>query len=182
MAEKEAKARKKAVEIAFPDSKDATAKDRVYMKRANQIAINAMKNGNHPFGALLVYNDTIIMECENQVVTTKDLTLHAETGLVAKATRNLTPEIIAKSTLYTSTEPCIMCCGALFWAKVKKIVYGVTSKQFEALLDDGFNATNVHDIFKQIGPQVEIVGPLLEKEGLLIHAGFWFKRTENEAK
>lgn len=164
---------KAAEEIALPDDPNASGEDKKFIQRAYQIAQNAITNGNHPFGALLVYQGAIIMEYENQVITTQDITRHAELGLISKATRNLTPEIIHQSTLYTSTEPCIMCCGSIYWAKVKRVVYGVKSSQFSKLLDNAFTAKDSRTLYLEINPETQIIGPVLEKEGLLIHANYW---------
>ena len=56
------------------------------MKRACELASSAIEHGNHPFGALLVRDGEILLEFENQVITSGDVTQHAETGLIGLAT------------------------------------------------------------------------------------------------
>ena len=84
-----------------------------FIRQAIAIARRARENGNHPFGALLVdAQGNVIAEAENTVVTDRDCTGHAETNLMRLASRQFEPETLSACTLYTSTEPCPMCCGA----------------------------------------------------------------------
>ncbi len=158
----------------LPDDPQVTATDRKYIERTYEIARNAVANSNHPFGALLVHNGEVILEVENAVATMRDVTKHAETRLIGEANQKFDLQILAKCTLYTSTEPCIMCCGAIYWGGVKKIVYGTSADQMMKLYStDEYNGFSVKEIYNRMAPQVEVVGPLNEKEGLEIHASFW---------
>jgi hypothetical protein len=145
------------------------------MKRANELAEAAVKHGNHPFGALLVKDGKIIFEFENCIYTSKDETKHAETGLISAATPKFDRATLAACTLYTSTEPCIMCCGAIRWAGVRKIVYGVTALQLTRVIGfpDPKQPLAVREIFERTAPGEVIIGPLIEGEGLAIHAAYW---------
>jgi tRNA(Arg) A34 adenosine deaminase TadA len=88
-----------------------------YIREAIALAVSAQAHGNHPFGALLVSNCTgeIILRAENTVTTARDPTCHTEMNLCRAAWKALSEEDIHNATLYTSTEPCPMCCGAIFW-------------------------------------------------------------------
>jgi tRNA(Arg) A34 adenosine deaminase TadA len=132
-----------------------------------------MAHGNHPFGALLVHEGEILVECENEVVTSKDVTRHAETGLVSRSTAKLDAKILSQSTLYTSTEPCLMCCGAIHWSGVSKVVYGVTSSQMAKTIGREYSGIPSREIFSRIHSGITVVGPVLEEEGLGIHRDFW---------
>ena len=159
----------------LPDDPAATAQDRIFMKRANELAEAAVKHGNHPFGALLVKDGKIIFEFENCIYTSKDATKHAETGLISAATPKFDRATLAACTLYTSTEPCIMCCGAIHWAGVPKIVYGVTALQLTRVIGfpDPKQPLAIREIFERTAPGEVIIGPLIEEEGLAIHAAYW---------
>ena len=109
---------------ALPDDPLSTPADQEFIRRAYEIARSAHAHGNRPFGALLVHNGKRIAEYENRVNISGDVTQHAETGLVALATPKFSLDILSQSILYTSTEPCIMCCGAIYWADIPKMVYG----------------------------------------------------------
>ncbi len=93
--------------------------DPKFIRLAIAVAQRARAHGNHPFGALLVdENGQILLEAENTVVTANDATGHAETNLIRLASKRYSPDFLAQCTLYTSTEPCAMCAGAIFWGNV----------------------------------------------------------------
>merc|ERR1712054_634034 len=101
-----------------------------FIRKAIELAASARAKGNHPFGALFVNEaGEIILEAENTVVTEKDCTGHAETNLVRNGSKQLEPEVLQKCTLYTSTEPCAMCSGALYWAGISRLVYGLPESE-----------------------------------------------------
>jgi tRNA(Arg) A34 adenosine deaminase TadA len=82
------------------------------------LAWRAHEHGNHPFGAVLVDDhNQVVLQAENTVVTERDCTGHAETNLMRQASQRFSPEQLATYTLYTSTEPCAMCAGAIHWGK-----------------------------------------------------------------
>ena len=160
---------------ALPDDPAAIEADKKFIRRTYEIAKSAVVKGNHPFGALLVFNEKIIAEIENSVVTSKDVTKHAETGLVSFATQKFDKDTLSRSILYTSTEPCIMCCGAIHYSGITKIVYGTTSSQMVKLLDGEYRGIPSKEVFARINPKVKVVGPVLEDIGLKIHKDFWPK-------
>jgi tRNA(Arg) A34 adenosine deaminase TadA len=96
-----------------------------HVRRAVEIAGHARTHGNHPFGALIVTADGVQLEAENTVLTSADPTGHAETNLVRLAASVLTPAQLATCTLYTSTEPCAMCAGAIYWAVINLVVFAL---------------------------------------------------------
>ena len=111
------------------------------------------------------------MRCGSRM--TGDATHHAETGLISLASRKFGRETVAASVLYTSTEPCIMCCGAIRAAGIKKFYYGTTAIQVTRLRGAKVPETPLQcrEVFARIGsPDVAIYGPLLEADGLKVHA------------
>jgi len=175
---------KSAAAVApLPDDPACDAADRQFMVRALELARSAVAHGNHPFSALLVKDGKIIFEYENTIYTTHDLTQHAETGLIGKATQKFDPATLAQCTLYASTEPCIMCCGAIRWAGIKRVVYGVTATQLMkvvyTVLPPAPGAVRVlqplecREVFARTEPSITVRGPLLEAEGLAIHESYW---------
>lgn len=151
--------------------------DWTWLRRSFQVAAGARKNGNHPFGALLVGPEgELLMEAENSVVTGKDSTAHAETNLVRLASRDYSPDFLAGCTLYASTEPCPMCAGAIFWSGIGRVVYGVSEEGLYHLIGEGSPHVLLLSCREVLGRgrrPVEVVGPLLENEGMRVHAGFW---------
>jgi len=156
----------------------ASDTDLEMIRRAIALAASARSNGNHPFGALLT-NDQgeVIAEAENTVVTDRDITGHAETNLVRIAWSRYPEDVLAKATLYTSTEPCAMCSGAIYWAGIPRVVYGLPETALAAMTgDDPNNPTLVlsSELVLNSGTRkVEVVGPLLAEEAAKVHAGFW---------
>ena len=148
------------------------------IRRAIELAQVAKDAGNHPFGALLVDADgKVLLEAQNTVTTERDATGHAETNLVRKASKKYDRDFLASCTLYTSTEPCVMCSGAIYWANIRRVVYGL--RESELLRMTGDNPENptlslpAHEVFKHGQYEIEVVGPVLEEEAKRVHGSFW---------
>jgi tRNA(Arg) A34 adenosine deaminase TadA len=154
----------------------ATPEDEKFIRQAIEIALSARKHGTHPFGALLVYEGKVLITAENSVLTEPNATGHAETNLVRFASKKFPSSTLEKCTLYTSTEPCAMCSAAIHWAKIPKVVYGCSARTLMDLAGIHDFDIPCREIFKKTNhPKVEVVGPVLEKEALVAHAGFWEK-------
>jgi len=140
-----------------------------YIQRANTLALQAAKKGNHPFGAVLVHDDGIIAEAENTVNTDRDPTRHAEINLVVKAHRTFPPEILRKSTLYSSTAPCLMCASAIWRTGIRKVVYGVTYETFSNFVPEEFKYVSIEDAFRLLDTPLNAIGGVLEEECLKVY-------------
>ena len=149
-----------------------------YLRQAIAVAAKARENGNHPFGAILVDAEgRMILEAENTVNTERDVTGHAETNLIRKASAAFPPEVLAGCTLYTSTEPCAMCSGAIYWSGVSRVVYALGENSLAEFVrhlpgDDSLHLP-CREVFARGGRAIEVVGPLLEEEARMVHANFW---------
>lgn len=152
-----------------------TSSDTAYVRRAIELARQARGRGDHPFGALLVAAGRIVAEAENTVVTGKDPTQHAEMNLVQAAWRQLPAEAIRSATLYTSTEPCPMCTGAIFWSGIRRMVFSFPALELGAMTGDQFCGP-CSALFERADEKTEVVGPLLQDEGREVHLGFWVAR------
>ena len=143
-----------------------------------EAAMRAREKGNHPFGAVLVdENGVVVLEGENNVVTEMDITGHAETNLVREACKKFDQGFLAKCTLYASTEPCPMCAGAIYWSGIRKVVYGLSQDKFYSgvlggVEGDGFRLA-CEDVLSHGEHGVAVIGPLLEEEASKVHEGFW---------
>jgi tRNA(Arg) A34 adenosine deaminase TadA len=169
---------------AAPDDPQCTPEDRIYMARAYELARYAVTHGGGPFGALLVKDGKILAEYSNCVHSTGDVTKHAETGLISTYSPKIDRETFAKSTLYTSTEPCAMCCGAVCFAGIGRVVYGTSEAPFVHVMGlpaDPHPLTS-HEILGRIAPTTKVVGPLMEAEGLKIHEEYWPAHPEDVGK
>jgi tRNA(Arg) A34 adenosine deaminase TadA len=148
------------------------------MRRALGLARRARDHGNHPFGALLTdAAGEVLLEAENTVVSASDCTGHAELNLMRQASRKLDTDALAAATLYCSTEPCAMCAGAIYWAGVSRVVFGLRESELPALTGaDPRNPTLAlpcREVFARGQRQIEVIGPLLEDEARAVHEGFW---------
>ncbi|MFB0533536.1 MAG: nucleoside deaminase [Anaerolineae bacterium] len=148
-----------------------------FIRVAIDVARKARDKGNHPFGAVLVDEQGhILVEAENTVVTEKDCSGHAETNLMRQASRKYGSDFLAKCTIYTSTEPCPMCAGAIFWGNVRRVVYGLSQEGlYEMIGEDAEEVLYLpcRELFGKGQKPVEVIGPMLEEEARKVHEGFW---------
>jgi tRNA(Arg) A34 adenosine deaminase TadA len=161
--------------VPLPDDPACTAADRVFMERAYELARYATTHGGAPFGAVLVNDGKVIAEFSNCEYLTGDVTKHAETGLISAYSPKISRATFAKSTLYTSSEPCTMCCGSIRFARIGKVVYGTSELQFLRVLGvpTGGDPLESKEVFRRTSPSTTVLGPLMEKEGLEIHEAYW---------
>ena len=148
------------------------------LRRAIELARLARDRGNHPFGALLVDADeNILFEAENTIRSDRDVTAHAETNLIRIASHELSKEFLASCTLYTSTEPCAMCAGAIYWSNVRRVVFGLDQEGIRRIVSgdpENFHMSiDAREIFERGDHRVEISGPHLLDEARAVHDGFW---------
>jgi tRNA(Arg) A34 adenosine deaminase TadA len=150
-----------------------------HLRTAIDVANQAREHGNHPFGAILVDGSgREVLRAENSVITGLDVTNHAETNLVRLATRKFSPDELAHCTLYTSTEPCAMCAGAIHWSRIGRVVYALSEEDLYAI--SGPSPENLllpcREVFGHSGQPVTVSGPCpeLDAEARAVHAGFWY--------
>lgn len=92
-----------------------------------------MLGGFGPFGAVVVKDGKVIAKRANKVVQTIDPTAHAEVAAIRAACRKLKTFDLSGCVVYTSCEPCPMCLGALYWARVDKVYYANTKHDAQAI-------------------------------------------------
>ena len=139
-----------------------------YLRKTLKLAEAAVVRGNHPFGALVVLDGSVELSAENAVVTEKDCTRHAELVLVSLTSRTFSAEQIARATLYSSTEPCPMCAGAIQQCGLTRVVFACSARGLRRLLGKN-DALTCREVFQRAGHPVKVLGPLLEEEGLALH-------------
>ena len=151
-----------------------------HLKTAIEIAQKAREHGNHPFGAILVdENNQVLLQAENTVVTESDCTGHAETNLMRLASQHFSPEKLSICTLYTSTEPCAMCAGAIHWGNVGRVVFALSEVELYEMVGPSPEHLLLpcREVFARSHRPVEVAGPALELdvEARAVHEGFWSK-------
>lgn len=151
--------------------------DRDRLDLAIEQARLARAAGNHPFGAVLVdAGGAVVLSAQNTVVTESDVTGHAETNLVRLASRSLGRDLRGYA-LYTSTEPCAMCAGAIYWAGISKVVFALGEDELRAMTgDDPENPTLALPCRQVLGAgrrAVAVLGPYEIPAAREVHEGFW---------
>ncbi|WP_446809913.1 nucleoside deaminase [Methylomonas sp. 2BW1-5-20] len=115
-----------------------------FLNQAIALACDNINNGGGPFGAIVVKGDEIIAGSGNRVTPDLDPTAHAEIVAIRLACQKLGDFQLSDCTLYTSCEPCPMCLGAIYWARLKAVYYACD--RFDAAkagFDDGFIYTEI---------------------------------------
>lgn len=113
--------------------------DKELMLRAISLSEDSVKNGGGPFGAVIARNGEIVAEAANRVTIDCDPTAHAEVSAIRKAAKALGSFDLRGCSIYTSCEPCPMCLGAIYWARLDKIFYANDRKDAAAIgFDDDF--------------------------------------------
>ena len=105
-----------------------TEQDKLFMREAIRLANESVERGGGPFGAVIVKDGEIVAGSSNSVTIDNDPTAHAEVNTIRKACQKLRTFDLSGCTIYTSCEPCPMCLGAIYWARIGKIFYGNTRK------------------------------------------------------
>ena len=127
--------------------------DEYYMKMALAEAENALEKDEVPIGCIIVSNDRIIAKAHNLTETLNDVTAHAEMQAITSAANYLGGKYLQNCTLYVTLEPCVMCCGALNWSQISKVVIGARDEQ------RGFINKNL-----SLHPKTELVVGVMENE------------------
>ncbi|SOB86291.1 nucleoside deaminase [Streptomyces sp. 1331.2] len=157
---------------------------RAHLLAAIDLSGLARAHGNHPFGALLTDRaGNVLLTAENTVLVDRDVTAHAELNLVRQASRTLDPAQLTEATLYSSTEPCAMCAGAIYWSGIRRVVYALSAPQLNVIAgadpDEPVLDLPCRKVFAAGGNTVEVSGPDLFEEAAAVHAGYWAQPTED---
>ena len=162
-------------ELAALSQKEA---DAYFLRRSFVVARRSTTHGNHPFGSILVdQNRSVLMEVENGFMPDRDGTAHAERLLATRACTTLPADVLRGATLYSSAEPCAMCAGAIYWAGIGRLVYGLSEHGLRELTGNHPENPTLdlpcHIVFEAGQRPTEIVGPLLADESAQLQADFW---------
>ena len=149
------------------------------LKQTIALADEAVKEGNHPFGAVLVAGDGQVLATGKNSFSVDRGPGHAETNLAREAARRFDVDTLRNATLYTSVEPCSMCASTIYWAEIGAVVFGMTEKRLGELTgDDPENPTQDLDcrtVFASGRRMVTVRGPFIELEDAIAkqHKAFW---------
>lgn len=150
--------------------------DEEFMGAALVLAREAATLGEVPVGAVVVYDGEIVGRGFNQPISRHDPTAHAEVMALRDAAARLGNYRLPGCTLYVTLEPCAMCIGAIFHARVSRVVFGARDPKTGA-------AGSVIDLFAEdrLNHHAEIEGGLRAEEcGALLSGFFAARRARTE--
>ena len=148
------------------------ASDETWMRRALALAQRARDEGEVPVGALVVVGERVVGEGWNRPISASDATSHAETEAIRAACREMRNYRLAGATLYVTLEPCAMCIGAMFHARIARVLFGAKDPKTGA-------AGSVIDLFaeKRLNHHASVEGGVLAQEsGELLRTFFASRR------
>ncbi len=136
-----------------------------FMEAAIALSLEAMRSGRGgPYGAVIVHEGKIIGRGMNEVTSTHDPSAHAELTAIREACAHLQSCHLEGCELYTSCEPCPMCMGAIYWARLDRVYYGNTK---EVAARFGFNSQIFYDELALPREQRQITMlPLMAEEAI----------------
>ena len=142
--------------------------DEAYMQQALKEAQKAFDAGEVPVGAIIVMNGQVIARAHNQVELLTDSTAHAEILALTSAFNSLGSKYLPEATLYVTLEPCLMCCGALYWSKIGRIIYGASDEK------NGYKKTAGDK--NPFHPKTELLGGILKENAAQLMKDFFKAR------
>ncbi len=146
--------------------------DEAFMRRALELAQLAQEEGEVPVGSVVVLKERILGEGWNRPISAADPTAHAEIQALRAAASALRNYRLTEATLYVTLEPCVMCAGAMFHARIGRVVFGASDPKAGA-------AGSIVDLFKneRLNHHAQIQGGVLASEcGALLSRFFASRR------
>jgi tRNA(Arg) A34 adenosine deaminase TadA len=113
-----------------------------FMQRAIQLSIENIEKGGGPFGAIIVRDGEIIAESANSVTNDNDPTAHAEVNAIREACKKLSTYDLSGCQIFSSCEPCPMCLGAIYWARLDKLHFAASKND---AADSGFDDAFIYE-------------------------------------
>jgi guanine deaminase len=145
-----------------------------FMARAIQLSIDGVESGRGgPFGAVIVRDGKIVAEGVNQVTSTNDPTAHAEVLAIRLACEKLGDFQLKDCELYTSCEPCPMCLGAIYWARLSRIYFASSAEDAAKI---GFDDSLIYSELKQPYSRRRIPTSQMMREEALAGLRVWVDR------
>ncbi|MCO5381335.1 MAG: nucleoside deaminase [Methanosarcina barkeri] len=116
--------------------------DFLFMRRAIEISLENVKKGRGPFGAVITRKGKILAESCNLVTELNDPTAHAEINVIRVAAQRLKTFDLSGCVIYSSCEPCPMCLGAIYWARIDKVFFANTTADAKSI---GFADSRIYE-------------------------------------
>ncbi len=144
--------------------------DEIIMQKAIELAITSGKKGHNTFGAVLVHDGKIIEEGESTASNPIGAFGHAEFNLVHNSVGKYADDFMSECIVYTSTAPCVRCLMAIASLGIKKIFYSVSYEKFSLIQPYRTTIIDYPEVLKKMGVEMEMIGPVLEEEGMKVYS------------
>ena len=148
--------------------------DERIMQRVYALAWQNAERGLDPFAAVLVKDGQIVAESADRCVLESDPTAHAELALIRSFCQQQQLISLKGYSMFCNVEPCVMCSGAIHWAKLDRLVYGVGQKDLQSV-SGGKPKPSCRALINIGGKAMEIDGPVLPEVGLRVLQAFPFQ-------
>ncbi len=149
---------------------DGPVNDEKFMRLAIKEAIKASCEGEVPVGAIIEFNDKVFATGRNKRIKNNSAIAHAEIEAIERAVKKNKDWRLEGMTLYVTTEPCIMCAGAIIHSRIKRVVYGCAEPKMGAV-------ASIFKVFdnKKLHHKPLVTGGVLAKECSNILSSFFKK-------
>lgn len=149
-----------------------------FMREAIKLSAESVRSGGGPFGAVIVRNGEIIARGENRVTVCNDPTAHAEVSAIREAAARLGTYDLSGCEIYSSCEPCPMCLGAIYWARLDRLYYASTRADAANV---GFDDAHIYEELPLDPSQRELpTESLLREEAQLVFEAWASKLDKKE--
>jgi guanine deaminase len=149
-----------------------------FMARAIQLSVESAHSGRGgPFGAVIVRNGEIVAEGVNRVTSSNDPTAHAEVVAIRQACAKLGTFELKDCELYSSCEPCPMCLGAIYWARLSRIYYANTATDAAAI---GFDDSFIYSELKLIPADRHVPAQQMMRDEALVAFHAWAEKPDKK--
>lgn len=145
------------------------------MRKAIDLSIENVKNGGGPFGAVIARNGEIVATGVNRVTASNDPTAHAEVSAIRAATAKLGTFTLSDCEIFTSCEPCPMCLGAIYWARLKKIYFANNKTDAK---DIGFDDSFIYDELALPRLERKLPSTVLLRDEALLAFKLWSEKSD----
>ncbi|WP_346236044.1 nucleoside deaminase [Niabella insulamsoli] len=144
--------------------------DEYFMQLALKEAANAFEADEIPIGAIVVQNNKVLARGYNMTEKLTDTTAHAEIIAITAAFNRVGSKYLPDATLYVTVEPCVMCAGALYWAKLSRVVWGAADEK------NGFS--RVQPAVSPFHPKTQITTGIMAAECAALMKEFFKKKRK----
>ncbi len=160
---------------------DSVQNDDDFLRIAIRLAQQARDAGEDPFGAVLVRGGAVVFQAHDRSIELCDPTAHVELQIIREYCQAQHTMSLEGYTLYCSAEPCLMCAGAIHWARISRVVFSVSQAMLQQI-SGGKPKPSAASLINTGNRTVDVIGPVLPKEGLAVFKDYTFVSKTQRVK